>query len=166
VGRDHRPSGGRTDEAWGRGPFGSVQPRRSASGHRLGGQYRGCGTYRRAKADPRLSFNAKAREKDHLGLRSGPIFFDLSARMTEVARSAIRRVVAAGAIAALLRPISKYLLKLLYSSRWRRVTVPANGSYPAVCFDGFLVRGAEILSCRVIPISGVSDHAPVKIILD
>ena len=23
VGRDHRPSGGRTDEAWGRGPFGS-----------------------------------------------------------------------------------------------------------------------------------------------
>lgn len=42
-----------------------------------------------------------------------------------------------------------------------RVTNPANGRYPDACFDGFLVRGAKILSCRPIPIQGVSDHYPV-----
>jgi endonuclease/exonuclease/phosphatase family metal-dependent hydrolase len=41
-----------------------------------------------------------------------------------------------------------------------RVTNPANGRYPDACFDGFLVRGAKILSCRPSPIQGVSDHYP------
>ena len=41
-----------------------------------------------------------------------------------------------------------------------RVTNPANGRYPDACFDGFLVRGVKILSCKPIPISGVSDHFP------
>ena len=41
-----------------------------------------------------------------------------------------------------------------------RVTNPANGRYPDACFDGFLVRGARILSCRPMPIQGVSDHYP------
>ena len=41
-----------------------------------------------------------------------------------------------------------------------RVTNPANGRYPDACFDGFLVRGAKILSCKPILISGLSDHLP------
>ena len=42
-----------------------------------------------------------------------------------------------------------------------RVTNPAKGRYPDACFDGFLVRGAAKLSCKPIPIQGVSDHFPV-----
>ena len=42
-----------------------------------------------------------------------------------------------------------------------RVTNPAKGRYPDACFDGFLVRGARNLSCKPIPIQGVSDHFPV-----
>ena len=42
-----------------------------------------------------------------------------------------------------------------------RVTNPAKGRYPDACFDGFLVRGATKLSCKPIPIRGVSDHFPV-----
>jgi endonuclease/exonuclease/phosphatase family metal-dependent hydrolase len=42
-----------------------------------------------------------------------------------------------------------------------RVTNPAKGRYPDACFDGFLVRGAARLSCKPIPIQGVSDHFPV-----
>jgi endonuclease/exonuclease/phosphatase family metal-dependent hydrolase len=42
-----------------------------------------------------------------------------------------------------------------------RVTNPAKGRYPDACFDGFLVRGARILSCEPISIGGVSDHFPV-----
>jgi endonuclease/exonuclease/phosphatase family metal-dependent hydrolase len=42
-----------------------------------------------------------------------------------------------------------------------RVTNPATGRYPDACFDGFLVRGTAKLSCKLIPIQGVSDHFPV-----
>ena len=42
-----------------------------------------------------------------------------------------------------------------------RVTNPAKGRYPDACFDGFLVRGAAKLSCKPMPIHGVSDHFPV-----
>ena len=43
-----------------------------------------------------------------------------------------------------------------------RVTNPAKGRYPDACFDGFLVRGAaKLLTCKPIPIQGVSDHFPV-----
>jgi endonuclease/exonuclease/phosphatase family metal-dependent hydrolase len=41
-----------------------------------------------------------------------------------------------------------------------RITLPANGQYPDASFDGFLVRGARIFSCKPIPIPGVSDHFP------
>ena len=41
-----------------------------------------------------------------------------------------------------------------------RVTNPASGRYPDACFDGFLVRGAKIFSCKPLSISGVSDHFP------
>jgi endonuclease/exonuclease/phosphatase family metal-dependent hydrolase len=41
-----------------------------------------------------------------------------------------------------------------------RVTLPANGRYPDASFDGFLVRGAQVLSCKAIPIQEVSDHLP------
>ena len=41
-----------------------------------------------------------------------------------------------------------------------RVTLPANGRYPDASFDGFLVRGAQALSCKAIPIQEVSDHFP------
>ena len=41
-----------------------------------------------------------------------------------------------------------------------RVTLPANGRYPDASFDGFLVRGAQVLSCKAIPIQEVSDHFP------
>jgi hypothetical protein len=47
-----------------------------------------------------------------------------------------------------------------------RVTNPANGRYPDACFDGFLVRGARILSCRPMPIQGVSDHYPAILTVD
>jgi endonuclease/exonuclease/phosphatase family metal-dependent hydrolase len=43
----------------------------------------------------------------------------------------------------------------------QRVTNPAKDRYPDACFDGFLVRGARKLSCKPIPIQGVSDHFPV-----
>ena len=39
-----------------------------------------------------------------------------------------------------------------------RVSLPANGRYPDASFDGFLVRGARVLSCKAIPIQEVSDH--------
>ena len=42
-----------------------------------------------------------------------------------------------------------------------RMTNPAKGRYPDACFDGFLVRGAAGLSCKPIPIRGISDHFPV-----
>jgi endonuclease/exonuclease/phosphatase family metal-dependent hydrolase len=42
-----------------------------------------------------------------------------------------------------------------------RVTNPAKGRYPDACFDGFLVRGTAKISCKPIPIQGVSDHFPV-----
>ena len=42
-----------------------------------------------------------------------------------------------------------------------RVTNPAKGRYPDACFDGFLVHGAAKISCKPIPIQGVSDHFPV-----
>ena len=41
-----------------------------------------------------------------------------------------------------------------------RVTNPAKGRYPDACFDGFLVRGTRILSCKPISFRGVSDHFP------
>ena len=44
-----------------------------------------------------------------------------------------------------------------------RVTNPAKGRYPDACFDGFLVRGAAKISCKAIPIHGVSDHFPVML---
>ena len=43
----------------------------------------------------------------------------------------------------------------------KRITNPAKGRYLTPCFDGFLVRGARSLSCRSIPIHGISDHFPV-----
>ena len=46
-----------------------------------------------------------------------------------------------------------------------RVTNPEKGRYPDACFDGFLVRGAGILSCKPISIGGVSDHFPVVLTL-
>jgi endonuclease/exonuclease/phosphatase family metal-dependent hydrolase len=42
-----------------------------------------------------------------------------------------------------------------------RVTNPAKGRYPDACFDGFLVRGAARVSCKLILIQGVSDHFPL-----
>jgi hypothetical protein len=42
----------------------------------------------------------------------------------------------------------------------KRVTNPAKGRYAGACFDGFLVRGAAKLSCKPIPIQGVSDDFP------
>jgi endonuclease/exonuclease/phosphatase family metal-dependent hydrolase len=47
-----------------------------------------------------------------------------------------------------------------------RVTSPAKGRYPNATFDGFLVCGARILSCRPIPVQGVSDHFPVVLTID
>ena len=47
-----------------------------------------------------------------------------------------------------------------------RVTCPAKGRYPDACFDGFLVRGAQILSCKPLPIQGVSDHFPVLLTIE
>ena len=45
-----------------------------------------------------------------------------------------------------------------------RVTVPSEGRYPDASFDGFFVRGAEIVSSEVIPADGVSDHLQVKLV--
>jgi len=44
-----------------------------------------------------------------------------------------------------------------------RVTLPAKGRYPEASFDGFLVRGAEIVSCKSIALREVSDHFPVVV---
>ena len=44
-----------------------------------------------------------------------------------------------------------------------RVTLPAKGRYPDASFDGFLVRGAQVLSCKAIPIQEVSDHFPASL---
>jgi endonuclease/exonuclease/phosphatase family metal-dependent hydrolase len=41
-----------------------------------------------------------------------------------------------------------------------RVTLPAKDRYPGASFDGFLVRGAQVLSCKANPIQEVSDHFP------
>lgn len=41
-----------------------------------------------------------------------------------------------------------------------RVSLPAEGRYPDASFDGFLIRGARAVACRVVPIRGVSDHFP------
>ena len=46
-----------------------------------------------------------------------------------------------------------------------RVTNPAKGRYPDSCFDGFLIRGARILSCKPLPIEGVSDHFPAVLMI-
>ena len=43
------------------------------------------------------------------------------------------------------------------------VTLPANGRYPDASFDGFFVRGAQVLSCKAIPIQEVSDHFPASL---
>ena len=61
------------------------------------------------------------------------------------------------------------LLKEKFAWSWEkvplmeRVTNPAKGHYPDACFDGFLVRGARNISCKPIPVEGVSDHFPVVI---
>ena len=47
-----------------------------------------------------------------------------------------------------------------------RVTVPSEGRYPDASFDGFFVRGAEIVSSEVIPADGVSDHLQVKLVIN
>jgi endonuclease/exonuclease/phosphatase family metal-dependent hydrolase len=41
-----------------------------------------------------------------------------------------------------------------------RVTIPAKRRYPDASFDGFLVRGARVLSCEPIAVRDVSDHCP------
>jgi endonuclease/exonuclease/phosphatase family metal-dependent hydrolase len=41
-----------------------------------------------------------------------------------------------------------------------RVTLPAKGRYPDASFDGFLVRGGQLLSCKALRIQEVSDHFP------
>jgi endonuclease/exonuclease/phosphatase family metal-dependent hydrolase len=49
----------------------------------------------------------------------------------------------------------------------KRVTVPSEGRYPDACFDGFFVRGAEIISSEIIlDDCGVSDHLSVKLTID
>jgi endonuclease/exonuclease/phosphatase family metal-dependent hydrolase len=49
-----------------------------------------------------------------------------------------------------------------------RVTLPARDRYPDASFDGFLVRGARVVSCLPVRIQGVSDHFPaiVRIVTD
>ena len=44
--------------------------------------------------------------------------------------------------------------------RSERVTIPAKGRYPDASFDGFLVRGARVLSCEPIAVRDISDHCP------
>ena len=46
-----------------------------------------------------------------------------------------------------------------------RITLPAKGRYPDASFDGFLIRGAQVLSCKALPIQGVSDHFPLVLIV-
>lgn len=49
----------------------------------------------------------------------------------------------------------------------RRVTLPASGRFPDACFDGFVVKGdMRIISCTVIPLDGISDHRPVRLVLE
>lgn len=48
-----------------------------------------------------------------------------------------------------------------------RVTLPSSGRFPDACFDGFVVKGdRRVVSCEVLPIDGVSDHRPVKLVLE
>jgi endonuclease/exonuclease/phosphatase family metal-dependent hydrolase len=48
-----------------------------------------------------------------------------------------------------------------------RVTLPASGSFPDACFDGFLVKGdMRVKSCKVKTIDGVSDHRPVELVVE
>jgi len=46
-----------------------------------------------------------------------------------------------------------------------RITLPASGRYPDASFDGFFVRGGEILSCEPANASGGGDHLPVMLTL-
>lgn len=49
----------------------------------------------------------------------------------------------------------------------QRVTHPASDGFPDACFDGFVVKGdMSVVSCKVLPIDGVSDHRPVKLVLE
>jgi hypothetical protein len=48
-----------------------------------------------------------------------------------------------------------------------RVTHPASEGFPDACFDGFVVKGdMRVVSCEVLLIDGVSDHRPVKLVLE
>ena len=47
-----------------------------------------------------------------------------------------------------------------------RVTLPAKGRYPDACFDGFLIRGARIVSSKPVPTRGVSDHFPAVLTVE
>jgi endonuclease/exonuclease/phosphatase family metal-dependent hydrolase len=48
-----------------------------------------------------------------------------------------------------------------------RITFPSSGRFPDACFDGFVVKGdMRVVSCDVLPIDGVSDHRPVKLVLE
>jgi endonuclease/exonuclease/phosphatase family metal-dependent hydrolase len=48
-----------------------------------------------------------------------------------------------------------------------RITLPSSGRFPDACFDGFVVKGdMRVVSCEVLPIDGVSDHKPVKLVLE
>jgi len=48
-----------------------------------------------------------------------------------------------------------------------RVTLPTDGRFPDACFDGFVVKGdMRVVSCEALPIDGVSDHRPVKLVLE
>ena len=47
---------------------------------------------------------------------------------------------------------------LLTPPKWKGFTQKC--SYPDASFDGFLIRGAQVLSCKTIPIQEVSDHFP------
>jgi endonuclease/exonuclease/phosphatase family metal-dependent hydrolase len=45
-----------------------------------------------------------------------------------------------------------------------RITLPAKGSYPDACFDGFLFRGdLKVQRCQPLPVTGVSDHYPIAL---
>ena len=49
----------------------------------------------------------------------------------------------------------------------QRITLPSSGRFPDACFDGFVVKGdMRVVSCEVLPIDGVSDHKPVKLVLE
>ena len=42
-----------------------------------------------------------------------------------------------------------------------RVTLPTKGRYPDATFDGFLFKGATMVSTEVLPGRSISDHHPV-----